>query len=293
MSKQFPVIAITGSSGAGTSSVLSVFEGICHAAQIPYQTLGGDAMHRYDRHQMDIEFEKYRQNFGGYFSHFNPKANLLKELALLFKAFGEHGKCQVRNYIHTVEEGIPFNQAAGTLTPWRDSAEGARILIYEGLHGGYVGEDADVVQFVDLLIGVVPSINLEWIQKMHRDPKVRGYSRERVIEVILSRMSDYVHYICPQFSRTYVNFQRVPIVDTSNPFLVNEIPSQDESVVVVRFAKPDEIDFSYLLCMLHGAMMTRPDTLLIPGGKMNLAMKLIFTPMIERLMLAQAAASGI
>ena len=97
-------------------------------------------------------------------------------------------------------------------------------------------------------------------------------------------MPDYVKHICPQFSRTHVNFQRVPTVDTSNPFIAKDIPSADESMVVIRFADPKGIDFPYLLSMLHGSWMSRPNNIVCPGGKMGLAMQLIFTPMILRLM---------
>jgi phosphoribulokinase len=97
-------------------------------------------------------------------------------------------------------------------------------------------------------------------------------------------MHDYVHYICPQFSRTHINFQRVPVVDTSNPFIARHIPTPDESMLVIRFANPRGIDFPYLLSMLHDSFMSRPNTIVCPGGKMDLAMQLIFTPMIWRLM---------
>lgn len=284
MSKKYPVIAITGSSGAGTTSVMQSFQHIFWRENIQAQTIEGDSMHRYERKEMDAELAKHNQIPGSHFSHFNPKANLLNELASTFETFGKTGRCKVRKYIHTDAEGLPFNQQAGTMTPWQDSKEGAELLFYEGLHGGYVGSDADVAKHVDLLVGVVPIINLEWIQKLHRDHKIRGYSKEAVTDIILRRMPDYVNYICPQFSRTHVNFQRVPTVDTSNPFIANDIPSADESMVVIRFAKPQGIDFPYLLSMLHDSMMTRPNTIVIPGGKMNLAMQLIFTPMILRLM---------
>jgi phosphoribulokinase len=157
-------------------------------------------------------------------------------------------------------------------------------LFYEGLHGGIVTEQVDVARHVDLLIGVVPVINLEWIQKLHRDKASRGYSTEAVTDTILRRMQDYVHYICPQFSRTHINFQRVPIVDTSNPFIARFIPTPDESFLVIRFGDPRGIDFPYLLSMLHGAFMSRSNTIVCPGGKMDLAMQLIFTPMIWRLL---------
>jgi phosphoribulokinase len=93
-----------------------------------------------------------------------------------------------------------------------------------------------------------------------------------------------VKHICPQFSRTHVNFQRVPTVDTSNPFIAKDIPSADESMVVIRFADPKGIDFPYLLSMLQNSWMSRPNNIVVPGGKMGLAMQLIFTPMILRLM---------
>lgn len=289
MSKQFPVVAVTGSSGAGTSSVLGVIEAICREQQIRFQSLCGDAMHRFNRREMDAEIARYRKTQQGYFSHFSPQANLLATLAQTFKEFGETGHTQVRNYIHTEEEGIPFGQPAGTLTPWRPSIADAQMLLYEGLHGGYVGDDADVARHVDLLIGVVPNINLEWIQKLHRDPKVRGVNKQTVIEVILQRMPDYVQYICPQFSRTYINFQRVAMVDTANPFDVADVPTADESMVVIRFAEPSAFDFPYLLAMLHHAQMSKPDTLVVPGGKMHLAMRLILTPLIQHLMQQRTA----
>jgi hypothetical protein len=104
----------------------------------------------------------------------------------------------------------------------------------------------DIARYADLRVGVVPIINLEWIQKLHRDQRMRGYSQEAVTDTILRRMPDYVSHICPQFSRTHVNFQRVPTVDTSNPFIARYIPTPDESFIVIRFANPKGIDFSYL-----------------------------------------------
>jgi phosphoribulokinase len=134
-----------------------------------------------------------------------------------------------------------------------------------------------------LLIGVVPIINLEWIQKLHRDKAARGHSHEAIVDTILRRMPDYVNYICPQFSESHVNFQRVPTVDTSNPFVARDIPNADESMLVIRFRNPKGIDFPYLLSMLKDSFMSRANTVVCPGGKMGLAMQLIFTPMIWQL----------
>jgi len=149
----------------------------------------------------------------------------------------------------------------------------------------------NVAQWVDLLIGVVPIVNLEWIQKIHRDCADRGYSPEDVTRTILRRMRDYVQSITPQFSRTHINFQRVPTVDTSNPFIARDIPTPDESFAVIRFRYPKTVDFPYLLDMLHDSFMSRPNTIVVPGGKMGLAMEVILTPLIEQLMERKREAS--
>jgi len=284
MSAQYPIVAITGSSGAGTTTAMSSFQHIFRREGIKAQVLEGDSMHRFNRMEMRKEMSRRTDAGNNNFSHFGPEANLLKELEGIFQGFAKTGKGKVRKYIHDAAEGAEFQQEPGTFTPWQDMRADADLLFYEGLHGGYVGPNVDVARHVDLLVGVVPIINLEWIQKLHRDKRARGYSQEAVVDTILRRMPDYINHICPQFSRTHVNFQRVPTVDTSNPFIANDIPSPDESMVVIRFAKPKGIDFPYLMSMLHDSMMTRPNTLVIPGGKMGLAMQLIFTPMILRLM---------
>ena len=284
MSVKHPIVAITGSSGAGTTTVMKSFQHIFRREQIRAQILEGDSMHRYNRLEMREAMKQQQAAGNDSFSHFSPDANLLSDLSTTFKTFGETGSGRVRKYIHDDAEAAEFGQDPGTFTPWKDMDAGAELLFYEGLHGGYVGEEADVAKYVDLLIGVVPIINLEWIQKLHRDQNMRGYSQEAVIDTILRRMPDYTRHICSQFSRTHVNFQRVPTVDTSNPFIAKDIPSADESMVVIRFANPKGIDFPYLLSMIENSWMTRPNTFVIPGGKMGLAMQLIFTPMILRLM---------
>ena len=290
MSQRHPIIAVTGSSGAGTTTVMRSFAHIFRREGLRAQVIEGDSFHRFDRAEMRARVRAADHGEGPAISHFGPESNLLAELDRAFATYGETGGGQVRRYIHDAGEARELGGEPGTFTPWSAMGD-SDLLFYEGLHGGYVGPDGgggtepvDVARHVDLLVGVVPIINLEWIQKLHRDQNLRGYSQEAVVETILRRMPDYVNHICPQFSRTHVNFQRVPTVDTSNPFIAKDIPSADESMVVIRFAKPKGIDFPYLMSMLHGSMMTRPNTIVVPGGKMGLAMQLIFTPMILRLM---------
>ncbi len=292
MSVKHPVIAITGSSGAGTTSIMRTFQQIFRRESVEAAFVEGDSFHRYDRAEMKEQMVQSLRNGNHHFSHFGPEANLLAELAALFRDYGTSGIGRVRKYLHDEEEAAPYGQPPGTFTPWEDLQPNTDVLFYEGLHGAATAANVDIVSHVDLRIGVVPVINLEWIQKLHRDKADRGYSTDAVTDTILRRMHDYVHYICPQFSRTHINFQRVPVVDTSNPFIARHIPSLAESMLVIRFADPRGIDFPYLLSMLHDSFMSRPNTIVCPGGKMDLAMQLIFTPMIWRLMERKKKALG-
>ncbi len=284
MSVKHPVIAITGSSGAGTTSVTRTFQRIFRREGINACVVEGDSFHRYDRLEMRSAMAEAAKQGNRDFSHFGPEANLFEELETLFRAYGETGTAKTRKYLHDELEAAPHGQPPGTFTPWDDVPVGTDLLFYEGLHGGVATEKVDVARHVDLLVGVVPIINLEWIQKLHRDKASRGYSTEAVVDTILRRMPDYVNYICPQFSRTHVNFQRVPTVDTSNPPVAREIPTADESFLVIRFANPKGIDLPWLLTMLHDSFMSRQNTIVVPGGKMALAMQIIFTPMILQLL---------
>ena len=280
MSQKHPVIAVTGSSGAGTSTVKNSFEHIFRREKLNVAIVEGDSFHRYDRESMKVAVAESAKNNGRPISHFGPEANEFEKLETLFKEYGETGSGMTRLYLHNDEEAAPYNQKPGTFTPWKAISSATDLLFYEGLHGGAKSDTADVAKYVDLLIGVVPIVNLEWIQKIHRDMNARGYSAEAVTQTILHRMHDYVHYITPQFSRTHINFQRVPTVDTSNPFIAREIPTLDESMVVIRFRDYKQIDFSFLLSMLHDSFMSRPNTLVVPGGKMGMAIELILTPLI-------------
>jgi phosphoribulokinase len=283
MSIKHPVIAVTGSSGAGTTTVMKSFAHIFRREGLKAQVIEGDSFHRYNRKQMRERVLAGDNGSESPISHFGPEANLLAELDASFAEYGESGRGRVRRYVHDAAESKELNAEAGTFTDWQPMMADSDLLFYEGLHGAYVGDGVDVARHVDLLVGVVPIINLEWIQKLHRDRTHRGYSQEAVVDTILRRMPDYVNHICPQFSRTHVNFQRVPTVDTSNPFIARDIPSADESMVVIRFANPKGIDFPYLVSMLHNSWMSRPNNIVVPGGQMGLAMQFIFTPMILRL----------
>jgi phosphoribulokinase len=285
MSRSHPIVAVTGSSGAGTTGVKMAFEQVFRKESINAAFVEGDSFHRFDRQEMDRAVAEARAS-GGNITHFGPEGNLFSELDALFHEYSEVGTGRRRFYIHNEEKAARSGYPAGSITPWEPLPHPTDLLFYEGLHGGLVCEKYDIAAQVDLLIGVVPIINLEWMQKIHRDKAVRGYTRDDATRMILGRMHDYVHYITPQFSRTHINFQRVPTVDTSNPFAAEEIPTNDQSFVVIhiRDLKKMNVDFRYLLEMLQGSFMSAPDTIVVPAGKMIFAMQLIITPVIARMM---------
>ncbi len=283
MSLKHPIISVTGASGAGTSTVRHTFEQIFRREGITAAMVCGDAFHRYNREDMDAAQLRAEHDGNLHFSHFGPEANLFPELEEMFRRYAATGEGDFRHYIHTEEEEREHGVPVGNFTEWRPFMPGTDLLFYEGLHGALKTPEVDVARHADLKIGVVPVINLEWIQKIHRDKALRGYTTEAVTDTILRRMPDYVNYICPQFTETDINFQRVPTVDTSNPFVARWIPTLDESLVVIRFRNPRGIDFSYLISMLHDSFMSRANSIVIPGNKLDLAMQLILTPLINRL----------
>jgi len=284
MSARHPIIVVTGSSGAGTTSVRKTFEQIFRREHINALCIDGDAYHRFDRAEMKLAIAEAERAGNHHFSHFGPESNLFDELQELFRRYGETGTGRTRHYVHDAAEAEHYGTPPGTFTSWKPLPEQSDLLFYEGLHGAVVTEEINIAKHADLKIGVVPVINLEWIQKIHRDRSTRGYSTEDVMNTILRRMPDYVRYLTPQFTQTDINFQRVPTVDTSNPFIARWIPTPDESIVVIRFRNPRGIDFPYLRSMIEGSWMSRANSIVIPGGRLDLAMQLILTPLILQLM---------
>lgn len=283
MSVSHPIIAVTGSSGAGTSNVKHAFEDIFRRTNVKPAVIEGDSFHRYNREEM-LAAVAQAETEGRAMTHFGPEANCLDRLERLFQTYSETGRGEKRYYIHDENEAVKFNQPPGTFTEWEELDNDSDLLFYEGLHGGMVTDEVNIAQYTDLLIGVVPVINIEWIQKIKRDCANRGYSQDAVVDIILKRMPDYIHHITPQFSRTHINFQRVPLIDTSNPFVMREIPTPDESLCVIRFKDPKMADFPYYLSMLKDSFMSRPNNMVVPGTKMGLAIEIILMPFVEEMM---------
>ena len=262
---------------------MSAFTHLFWREKVKPVVVQGDGFHQYTRAEMKA-MAAQSGNSGCAFTHYGPQGNLLEKLEATFREYGERGTGEHRLYLHCEAEAAKHNQLCGTFTPWERFPEESDLLFYQGLHGGFVSSEIDIARHSDLLVGVTPIVNLEWIQKINRDACERGYSREAVMHSILDRMPDYVNYITPQFSRTHINFQRVPVVDSSNPFIARDVPNLDESYMVIRFRSPKGVDFPYLQRMIEDSFMSRPNTLVLPAGKAMLAMEIIFLPLLHELM---------
>src|ERR1043166_1650562 len=149
MSLKHPIIAVTGSSGAGTTTVMNSFQHIFRREKIKAQIVEGDAFHRYDRKGMREMMRKTEADGDRDFSHFGPQANLVEELDALFRTYGESGGGRTRCYIHDDKEGEVHGQESGTFTPWRDVDANTDLLFYEGLHGAYADDTIDLGKHCD------------------------------------------------------------------------------------------------------------------------------------------------
>lgn len=315
MSTQHPIVAITGSPGSGRSTITNAFREIFLREHINAQYVLGDSFRRYGQDDMRQAVSDADRH-GRCISHFGPDANLFSALEDLFRNYGESAGGRLRDYA-SKEVADDLQLPTGSFSDWRDVRAGTDLLFYEGLHGGVVANSwtrrsmspshnprvikerrnpnrntgVDVAQYVDLLIGVVPVVNLEWIQKIHRDYDTKGREASDVTTAILRRMRDYIHFMVPQFSLTDINFQRVPLVDTSNPFIAIDVPNPDESMLVIRFREPWRFDMPVLLERFENSFMSRPNTLVIPGGKLRHSLEVICQPMIHRMLEASRAAA--
>ena len=311
MSAKHPIIAITGSSGAGTSTTQHAFMDIFLRESINAAFIHGNSFRRFTPDQVGKVFHDAAKE-GRPISHFGPEANYFDRLESLFKEYARSGTGLQREYMDSKEKAEIYQHAVGTYTAWQEIPENTDLLFYEGEHGGCIQETwsrremspshnpvvvnerhhletktdsgVDVARWVDLLVGIVPSINLEWIQKINKDYNSTGRLAEDTVLTITRRMPDYVRYITPQFSLTDVNFQRIPLVDTSNPFLAREVPSLDESMLVIRFREPKKVDIPYYVSKLHDSFLSRPNTIVVPGGEMQNAINTVCSPLVHEIM---------
>lgn len=311
MSQQHPIVAVTGSTGAGLSTVRHAFKFIFQRLGLKPAIVHGDGFRRYTERQFAALLDEARGS-GRKFSWFGPETNHFPELEAFFKTYGECGSGVYRQYAHNADHATELGVTTGEFTPWKPLAPGSDLLFYEGQHGGLMANTwtrrkvdsrhfppeidrrignrgIDVAQHVDLLIGIAPAINLEWIQKIHRDCDKGSCSTDETVETILRRMDDYIHYIVPQFGLTDINIQRMPLVDTSNPFIARDVPGPDESITILHFRDRKRYDFPNMLKRIPGARMTRPTTMVIPGGELRLALEVICAPILAEFMEQRAA----
>ena len=292
MSAEHPIVAITSPSGSGSSSVTKAFEHIFWCERVKAVYIQGNAFHRYDREQMQKEIINSREQ-GKVLSHYSPEGNHLDKLESLFIQYAAVGTGLARFYLHTQRFADKFGQKPGTFTKWKDLPKKSDLLLYRRLHGAAIWDDVDISQYPDLNVGIVPNINLEWIRKIKRDYTLRDYSSEQVRDIIISRMRDYAEHITPQFSRTDINLQMIPVVDTSDPFSARDEPTEEECYLVIHFQKVKNPNFPCMLERIPEAKMSGNKTLLVPGGQMIHALEVILMPMIHELVTESRRIRGI
>jgi len=307
MSVTHPIVAVTGSSGAGTSFVKRAVETIFKRENLKVAVVEGDSFHKYSRVEMRAKVAESKKDGGRPLTHFSEHANEFQKLEALFASYKETATGKRRYYIHSDEEADEHNARLGTdlvpgeFTPWEEIEEDTDIMFYEGLHGAVKRMDHgpkegmyDVAQHVDLGIGVAPVVNIEWMQKIYRDTSERPYSVDQVRDTIMERMDDYIEYIVPQFHRTCVNFQRIPLVDTSDPFSTQTEaapmgPAPEDSLIITH-VRHDEVDLSTIVDKIEGAWLQNDHTMICSGTQMVDAMDIIMTPIIQKLIAEKRAA---
>jgi phosphoribulokinase len=313
VSAKHPIVAVTGMAGAGLSTVRHAFKAVFERLAIRPAIVHGDGFRRYTDRQFAALLDEARSS-GRTTSWFGPDCNHFEELETFFRGYGETGGGVMREYAHNEEHAQRLGTQPGEFTPWKPLPAENDLLLYEGQHGGVMAQTwtrrqvdsrhfpaeidrrvgkqgIDVAQHVDLLIGVVPAINLEWIQKIHRDC-AKGYCSEtESVETILRRMDDYIHYIVPQFGLTDINIQRMPLVDTSNPFFARDVPNPDESFLVVHFRDRRKYDFVDIMRRIPGSRMSRPSTLVVAGGELKLLLEVVCAPILQEMMERKRAAA--
>lgn len=284
MSERHPVIGVTGTFGAGMRNVRIAFHHLMQRLELNALHVEGSSYYRYTRDEMTPRIDASARDHG-HFGHFSLEANRLDLLEEGLRLYGETGRMMQRHYAETEADAQRLGVPPGQFTPWVMAGEGSDLLFFEGMHGGVKTAEFDIAGQSDLLIGIVPSVNLEWIEKVHRDTSDRRQTVEDATRTILRRMPDYVNVITPQFSQTDINFQRIPLVDTSNPFIARDVPDHEECMVVIRFKNPKAlgVDFKRLQALLKNSFMSRYNTIVVPGGKMVFAMELVMQPILERM----------
>ena len=120
MSERHPIIAVTGSSGAGTSTVTRTFSNIFRREGVKAAIIEGDSFHRYNRKEMKERASEAERNGNKHFSHFSAENNLFADIETLFRTYSESGYGRARKYLHNAEEAAPYHQEPGTFTAWED-----------------------------------------------------------------------------------------------------------------------------------------------------------------------------
>ena len=166
MSAKHPVIAVTGFSGAGTTTTGVAFRKIFQQLNIRAAELEATAstLHPAGNGRGDPQGARSGRDI----SYFGPGPTTSACCSRALSSTAKRHRPFAQVPAHLRRSGA-YNPGAGHLHPVGATAGADRRAVLRGAARRCGREHHDVASHVDLLVGVVPIVNLEWIQKLIRD----------------------------------------------------------------------------------------------------------------------------
>lgn len=165
-------LGVAGDSGSGKTTFTEGIRSIFGKDLVSTITLD-------DYHSLDRD-DRRKQRL----TALNPKANRIDQL--------EQDLIQLKHGV-PVEKPV-YNHTTGVFDP-PVIFHPQKILILEGLHTLFT---PTLRKYLDFTLFVDPTKEVKSDWKIRRDVKIRGYSRDAVIQEMAEREPDYERYIVPQ-----------------------------------------------------------------------------------------------
>ncbi|EKQ50529.1 MULTISPECIES: uridine kinase [unclassified Clostridium] len=165
-------IGIAGDSGSGKSTLIELVKNCLGNQNLLF--IEGDGDHKWERGE---EMWKH-------YTHLNPKANYLYRQALDVQTLRKGDYVKRVDYDHDTGKFSSANK----IRP-------KKFILLCGLHSLYLPQ---MRKILDLKIYMDADESLRRYWKIQRDTKHRGYTKEKILEQIESRMPDAYKYIYPQ-----------------------------------------------------------------------------------------------
>jgi phosphoribulokinase len=165
-------LGVAGDSGSGKTTFTEGIRSIFGKDLVSTITLD-------DYHSLDRDDRRKKR-----LTALNPKANRIDQL--------EQDLIQLKHGV-PVEKPV-YNHTTGVFDP-PVIFHPQKILILEGLHTLFT---PSLRKYLDFTLFVDPAKEVKSDWKIRRDVKIRGYSRDAVIQEMAEREQDYERYIAPQ-----------------------------------------------------------------------------------------------